>query len=54
MDRKHDLEVVVADEAEVEAEAPVEPSVEALPVKRPPLIELTTPSGRVWYIVNLN
>ena len=57
MDREHDLEVVVserADEAEVERETPVEPGVEALPVRRPPLIELTTPSGRVWYIVNPN
>jgi hypothetical protein len=57
MDREYELEVVVGEHCgrtEAEPEAPVEPGADAVPVKKPPLIELTTPGGRVWYIVNPN
>jgi len=60
MDCEHDQEVVVCEHcgrAEAEPADPserVEPGVDAVPVKRPPLIELTTSGGRVWYIVNPN
>jgi hypothetical protein len=57
MDREHDQEAVVDEgpgETESGPRAQVEPGADALPVRRPPLIELTTPSGRIWYIVNPN
>jgi hypothetical protein len=60
MDRELDLEVVVCERCGGTGEEPADPSkpadahVDAVPVKKPPLMELTTPSGRVWYIVNPN
>jgi hypothetical protein len=57
MDRDHDLEVVVCERCGGTGEEPADqPETDAcaVPVKKPPLIELTTPAGRVWYIVNPN
>ena len=57
MQREEDLEVVVCvhcGRAQTEPETPAEPGADHVPVKKPPLIELTTPGGRVWYIVNPN
>jgi hypothetical protein len=31
-----------------------DPGANPLEVRRPPLLELTTPSGRTWYVVNPN
>jgi hypothetical protein len=55
MDREHDQDVVVPDRDEdpmVNEEQPSE--TPAAGVRKPPLLEVTTPSGRVWYLVNLN
>jgi len=59
MDREQDQQVVVCERcgraaAGLQASPEsLEQEVETGPVK-PPLLEVTTPSGRVWYLVNLN
>jgi hypothetical protein len=58
MDREHDQEVV----CERGERTPVEPrdpsggttGADAVEIRKPPLLEVTTPNGRVWFLVNLN
>jgi hypothetical protein len=57
MDREHDQEVVCEHGEHTPAEQDLSEgttTTDAVGIRQPPLLELTTPNGRVWFLVNLN
>ena len=60
MDQEHDEEPAACERCghtrqhQVPSSEPTDPGSVTAAVRRPPLIELTAPSGRVRYVINLN